>query len=105
MNATDTKTHISIRFSFRVPQFRKEKLAGFDVKFAVVNHVISVDDFLKVGCDTMKIADMFKDTAKAKLVEHYRLTPAQAEFVSYRGVNTARHASNEIVPALDTRWV
>lgn len=107
-----TEESIALRFSFRAPVYTKKgMLKSWDLQHVCISNVISVEDFgakpAEGGFDynANKLADMFKDGAKARLVKRLGLNEEQSKLVEFRGLSVARHLAGTKVEVGDARWI
>jgi hypothetical protein len=107
-----TEECIALRFSFRVPVFAsKGKLKDWTLRHVVLHNVISVEDFAAptseagFNYNANKLAAMFVEGRKAKLIAHLGLNEEQGKLVEFRGLSVARHLAANKIDAADARWV
>ncbi len=109
-----TEESIALRFSFRAPVYStkgKKLLKAWDLQHVCISNVISVEDFGALiaqagfNYDANKLADHFKDGAKARLVKKLGLNEEQAKLVEFRGLSVARHLAGTKVEVGDPRWI
>ena len=104
-----TEESIALRFSFRVPVYTKKgMLKSWDLKCVPLSNCISVEDFADPTAgfhyDANKLAALFMDSMRQRVITKLGLNEEQAKLVEFRGLSVARHLAVTNVPVGDPRW-
>lgn len=107
-----TETSIALRFGFRTPVYSKTgKLCDWRLEHVVLSNCISLEDFgapksqAGMEYDANKLADLFRDGARVRLIKRLGLNERQAELVEFRSLSVARHFAGTRVEASSADWV